>query len=117
MDILKHGSQGADVEVVGINDLLDVEHLAYLLKYDSVHGQFKGSIDVKNGNLVVNGKEIRISSERNPEDLKWDAVGADVVIANGGEVKTIPLVEGYSTSNIVNKIKNTYRRFKKLEIW
>ncbi|SNR53216.1 glyceraldehyde 3-phosphate dehydrogenase [Lutibacter agarilyticus] len=69
-----------NVEVVGINDLLDVEHLAYLLKYDSVHGQFDGTIDVKDGNLVVNGKAIRISAERNPEDLKWDAVGADVVL-------------------------------------
>ncbi len=69
-----------NIEVVGINDLLDVEHLAYLLKYDSVHGQFDGDIEVKNGNLVVNGNEIRITAERNPEDLKWDAVGADVVL-------------------------------------
>ncbi|PCI09814.1 MAG: type I glyceraldehyde-3-phosphate dehydrogenase [Flavobacteriaceae bacterium] len=69
-----------NVEVVGINDLLDVEHLAYLLKYDSVHGQFDGTIAVNNGNLVVNGKEIRITAERNPEDLKWDEVGADVVL-------------------------------------
>ena len=69
-----------DVQVVGINDLLDVEHLAYLLKYDSVHGQFDGTIDIKNGNLVINGNEIRISAERNPEDLKWDAVDADVVL-------------------------------------
>lgn len=69
-----------NVQVVGINDLLDVEHLAYLLKYDSVHGQFDGTIEVKNGNLVVNGNEIRITAERNPEDLKWDAVGADVVL-------------------------------------
>ena len=69
-----------DVEVVGINDLLDVEHLAYLLKYDSVHGQFQGSIKVKDGKLVVNGKEIRITSERNPEDLKWDEIGVDVVL-------------------------------------
>ena len=69
-----------NVEVVGINDLLAVEHLAYLLKYDSVHGQFDGTIDVKDGKLVVNGKEIRITAERNPEDLKWDAVGADVVL-------------------------------------
>jgi len=69
-----------NVEVVGINDLLDVDHLAYLLKYDSVHGQFDGTIGVNNGNLVVNGKEIRITAERNPEDLKWDAVGADVVL-------------------------------------
>ena len=69
-----------DVQVVGINDLLDVEHLAYLLKYDSVHGQFDGTIDIKNGNLVINGNEIRVTAERNPEDLKWDAVNADVVL-------------------------------------
>jgi len=69
-----------NVEIVGINDLLDVEHLAYLLKYDSVHGKFNGTVDVKNGNLVVNGKEIRVTAERNPEDLKWDAVGAEIVL-------------------------------------
>ncbi|MEP1490107.1 MAG: type I glyceraldehyde-3-phosphate dehydrogenase [Algibacter sp.] len=69
-----------DIEVVGINDLLDVDHLAYLLKFDSVHGQFNGTIETKNGNLIVNGNEIRVSAERNPEDLKWDAVGADVVL-------------------------------------
>jgi glyceraldehyde 3-phosphate dehydrogenase len=69
-----------DIEVVGINDLLDVEHLAYLLKYDSVHGQFDGTISTNNGNLVVNGNEIRITAERNPEDLKWDAVQAEVVL-------------------------------------
>lgn len=69
-----------DIEIVGINDLLDVEHLAYLLKFDSVHGKFNGTVEVKNGNLVVNGNEIRITAERNPEDLKWDAVGAEVVL-------------------------------------
>ncbi len=69
-----------NVEIVGINDLLDVEHLAYLLKFDSVHGKFSGTVEVKNGNLVVNGKEIRVTAERNPEDLKWDAVGAEVVL-------------------------------------
>ena len=68
------------VEVVGINDLLDVDHLAYLLKYDSVHGRFNGTVEVVNGNLVVNGKEIRITAERNPEDLKWDAVKAEIVL-------------------------------------
>ena len=73
-------SRSNDIEVVGINDLLDVEHLAYLLKYDSVHGQFDGTIETKPGQLIVNGNAIRITSERNPEDLKWDAVGADVVL-------------------------------------
>ena len=78
-----------NVEVVGINDLLDVDHLAYLLKYDSVHGKFDGDVEVKNGHLVVNGKTIRISAERNPEDLKWDAVGADVVLDCTGIFTTL----------------------------
>ncbi|WP_166965242.1 type I glyceraldehyde-3-phosphate dehydrogenase [Yeosuana marina] len=69
-----------NVEIVGINDLLDVEHLAYLLKFDSVHGKFNGTVEVKNGNLIVNGNEIRVTAERNPEDLKWDAIGVDVVL-------------------------------------
>lgn len=73
-------SEREDVEVVAINDLLDVEHLAYLLKYDSVHGRFKGSVEVEGGHLVVNGKKVRITAERNPEDLKWDEVGAEIVI-------------------------------------
>ena len=73
-------SRSNDIEVVGINDLLDVDHLAYLLKFDSVHGQFDGTISTKDGNLIVNGNTIRVTAERNPEDLKWDAVGADVVL-------------------------------------
>ena len=59
-----------DVDVVAINDLLDVEHLAYLLKYDSVHGNFDGTVEVKDGNLVVNGNTIRITAERDPKNLK-----------------------------------------------
>lgn len=68
-----------DVDVVAINDLLDVDHLAYLLEYDSVHGRFKGTIEVKDGNLVVNGKTVRVTAERDPKNLKWDEVGAQVV--------------------------------------
>ncbi|MFV0565383.1 MAG: type I glyceraldehyde-3-phosphate dehydrogenase [Flavobacteriaceae bacterium] len=84
-----------DVEIVGINDLLDVEHLAYLLKYDSVHGRFNGTVDIKNGNLVVNGKEIRITAERNPEDLKWDAVGAEVVLDCTGIFTTLEKAQAH----------------------
>ncbi len=69
-----------NVQVVGINDLLDVEYLAYMLKYDSVHGQFNGTVDVKEGKLIVNGNEIRITAERNPVDLKWDEIDADYVM-------------------------------------
>lgn len=78
-----------NVEVVGINDLLDVEHLAYLLKYDSVHGKFDGTVEVKDGHLVVDGKTIRVTAERNPEDLKWDAVGAEIVIDCTGIFTTL----------------------------
>ena len=67
------------VDVVAINDLLEVEHLAYLLEYDSVHGRFDGTIEVKDGHLVVDGKTIRVTAERDPKNLKWDEVGADVV--------------------------------------
>jgi len=73
-----------NVQVVGINDLLDVDYLAYMLKYDSVHGKFNGDVDVKDGKLIVNGNEIRISAERNPEDLKWDEIGAEYVIEATG---------------------------------
>ncbi|MFG6685917.1 type I glyceraldehyde-3-phosphate dehydrogenase [Mariniflexile sp. HNIBRBA6329] len=87
-----------EIEIVGINDLLDVEHLAYLLKYDSVHGRFNGTVEVKNGNLVVNGKEIRITAERNPEDLKWDAVGAEVVLDCTGIFTTLEGAQKHITA-------------------
>lgn len=79
----------ADVDVVAINDLLDVEHLAYLLEYDSVHGKFDGTIAVKDGNLVVNGKTVRITAERDPKNLKWDEVGAEVVAECTGIFTTL----------------------------
>ena len=73
-----------DVEIVGINDLLEPEYLAYMLQYDSVHGRFKGSIAVDGNTLVVNGKKIRLTQERDPVNLKWNEVGADVVIESTG---------------------------------
>ena len=69
-----------DMEVVGINDLLEPDYLEYMLKYDSVHGCFDGDVSVDSGSLTVNGKTIRLTAERNPADLKWDEVGADIVI-------------------------------------
>ncbi|MHA2939937.1 type I glyceraldehyde-3-phosphate dehydrogenase [Vibrio sp. RC27] len=68
-----------DIDVVGINDLIDVEYMAYMLKYDSTHGRFNGTVEVKDGNLVVNGNVVRVTAERNPTDLKWDEIGVDVV--------------------------------------
>jgi glyceraldehyde 3-phosphate dehydrogenase len=69
-----------DIEIVAINDLLDPEYLAYMLKHDSVHGLFAGEVSVVDGHLVVDGKTIRITAERNPADLKWDEVGADLIL-------------------------------------
>jgi len=74
----------ADIEVVGINDLLDPEYLAYMLKYDSVHGRFDGDVSVEGDNLIVNGKTIRLTAERDPAELKWGEVGADVVVEATG---------------------------------
>ncbi len=73
-----------DIEVVGINDLLDPEYLAYMLKYDSVHGAFKGDVKVEDGQLVVNGKKIRVTAEMDPANLKWNEVGAEVVVESTG---------------------------------
>lgn len=73
-----------DIQIVGINDLLDVEYMAYMLKYDTMHGKFNGTVEVKDGNLVVNGNVIRVTAERNPADLKWDAVGAEYVVESTG---------------------------------
>lgn len=69
-----------DMEIVGINDLLDADYLAYMLKYDSVHGRFDGDVSVDGNNLVVNGKSIRLTAERDPANLKWNEVGAEIVI-------------------------------------
>ena len=75
---------GNDIQVVAINDLLEPEYLAYMLRYDSVHGRFKGDVKVEGNTLVINGKKIRLTQERDPANLKWDEVGADVVIESTG---------------------------------
>jgi glyceraldehyde 3-phosphate dehydrogenase len=73
-----------DIEVVGINDLLEPEYLAYMLQYDSVHGRFKGTVAVEGNHLVVNGKKIRLTAEKDPASLKWNEIGADVVVEATG---------------------------------
>jgi len=73
-----------DIEVVSINDLIDVEYMAYMLRYDTIHGGFKGTVTVKDGKLVVNGNPIRVTAEKDPANLKWDTVGAEYVIESTG---------------------------------
>ncbi|MDH6359139.1 type I glyceraldehyde-3-phosphate dehydrogenase [Parabacteroides sp. PF5-9] len=82
--VFRAAQKRSDIQVVGINDLISVEYMAYMLKYDTIHGQFDGTIDIKDGNLVVNGNVIRVTAERNPADLKWDAVGAEYVVESTG---------------------------------
>ncbi len=77
--VFRASVERSDIEVVAINDLIDVDYMAYMLKYDSTHGRFKGTVEVKDGNLIVNGKTVRVTAERNPTELQWGAVGVDVV--------------------------------------
>lgn len=73
-----------DIEIVGINDLIEVDYMSYMLRYDTIHGKFKGTVEVKDGKLVVNGNAIRITAEKDPANLKWNEVGADYVIESTG---------------------------------
>ena len=82
--VFRRAVSSPDVEVVAINDLIDVDYIAYMLRHDSTHGRFAGSVAVKDGALVVNGRSIRISAERNPADLRWGEVGADTVLEATG---------------------------------
>ncbi len=79
----------SDIEVVAINDLLEPDYLAYMLQYDSVHGRFKGTVKVEGGNIVVNGKTIRLTQERDPANLEWNEVGADIVIESATESEDV----------------------------
>jgi glyceraldehyde 3-phosphate dehydrogenase len=88
----------SDVTVVGINDLLEVKHLAYLLKYDSVHGNYDGTIEVVENDLVVDGHRVRITAERNPEDIAWDAIGTDVVAECTGIFTTLEKAQTHITA-------------------
>jgi glyceraldehyde 3-phosphate dehydrogenase len=94
-NVLRASMNFDDIEVVGVNDLLDVDYLAYMLKYDSVHGRFKGTVETKDGKLVVNGKSIRVTAERNPADLKWGEIGADYIVESTGFFLTEEKAKGH----------------------
>ncbi|MBK7896405.1 MAG: type I glyceraldehyde-3-phosphate dehydrogenase [Candidatus Promineifilaceae bacterium] len=82
--VFRRAQELDDIEIVGINDLIDVNYIAYMLEYDSTHGRFNGTVAVEDGNLVVNGKSIRVTAERDPKNLKWDEVGAEYVVESTG---------------------------------
>lgn len=82
--VFRAAQERNDIQVVAINDLIDVDYMAYMLKYDTVHGRFNGTVEVKDGKLIVNGLPIRVTAEKNPADLKWGEVGADYVVESTG---------------------------------
>ena len=84
-----------NIEIVGLNDLIDVDYMAYMLKYDSTHGPFKGDVKVKDGKIVVNGKPIRVTSIPNPADLKWNEVDAEYVVESTGLFLTREKAKGH----------------------
>jgi glyceraldehyde 3-phosphate dehydrogenase len=93
--VFRAAQSRSDVQVVGINDLIDVDYIAYMLKYDSTHGRFEGSVEVKDGKLVVNGNEIRVTSEKSPANLKWGEIGADYVVESTGIFLTKETAQGH----------------------
>ena len=93
--VFRAAQEREDVQIVGINDLIDVDYMAYMLKYDSTHGQFKGDVEVKEGQLIVNGNTIRVTSERNPADLKWSDVGAEYIVESTGLFLTKEKAQGH----------------------
>ncbi|KEO72151.1 type I glyceraldehyde-3-phosphate dehydrogenase [Anditalea andensis] len=93
--VFRAAQERDDIQIVGINDLVDVDYMAYMLKYDSTHGQFKGEVEVKDGQLVVNGNAIRVTSEKNPADLKWGDIGAEYIVESTGLFLTKDSAKGH----------------------
>lgn len=87
-----------NVQIVGINDLIDVDYMAYMLKYDSTHGRFDGQVEVKDGKLIVNGKAIRVTAEKDPANLKWNEVGAEYIVESTGLFLSKDKVQGHLTA-------------------
>ena len=96
--VFRRACESNDVQVVAINDLIDVDYIAYLLRYDSTHGRFKGDVDVRDGALFVNGRKIRITAERDPESLRWDEVGAHTILESTGFFLTDALARKHITA-------------------
>lgn len=93
--VFRAAQERDDIQIVGINDLVDVDYMAYMLKYDSTHGQFKGEVEVKDGQLVVNGNTIRVTAEKNPADLNWSAIGAEYIVESTGLFLTKDKAQGH----------------------
>ena len=96
--VFRAAMEHPQVQIVGINDLFEADYLAYMLKYDSTHGEFKGTINVEGNTLIVNGKKIRVTAEKDPANLKWNEIGADYVVESTGLFTTIDTAKGHLTA-------------------
>lgn len=96
--VLRAALNNPEVEIVGINDLLAADYMAYMLKYDSVHGKFKGDIEIASDKLIVNGKEIRVTAEKDPNNLKWDGIGVEYVVESTGLFLTVEKANAHFVS-------------------
>lgn len=96
--VFRAAVKNSNIEIVGINDLIDVDYMAYMLKYDSTHGRFDGTVDVKDGKLVVNGNAIRVTAERDPANLKWNEVKAEYVVESTGLFLTMDTADKHITA-------------------
>ena len=96
--VFRAAMEHPQVQIVGINDLFEADYLAYMLKYDSTHGEFKGTINVEGNTLIVNGKQIRVTAEKDPANLKWNEIGADYVVESTGLFTTIDTAKGHLTA-------------------
>ena len=96
--VFRAAMEHPQAQIVGINDLFEADYLAYMLKYDSTHGEFKGTINVEGNTLIVNGKKIRVTAEKDPANLKWNEVGADYVVESTGLFTTIDTAKGHLTA-------------------
>lgn len=93
--VFRAAQERDDIQIVGINDLIDADYMAYMLKYDSTHGRFNGDVSVKDGKLVVNGQEIRVTSEKSPANLKWNEVDAEIIVESTGLFLTKETAQGH----------------------
>ncbi len=93
--VFRASQEREDIQVVAINDLIEVDYMAYMLKYDSTHGKFKGTVEVKDGKLIVNGNSIRVTSEKSPANLKWGEIGADYIVESTGIFLTKETAQGH----------------------
>ena len=113
--VFRAGIKQDNIEIVGINDLIDANYMSYMLKYDTTHGRFDGSVEVSGNDLIVNGNTIKVTSERDPANINWGNIGADYVVESTGLFLTEDSSKGH-LMKVMRKILEKYKIIKKLKV-